>query len=146
MGQSPETKKGEDIFMSKKTKSIIIAVAVLLVLVLGALLAYNALKPEAQAGGKTVTVVVVHGDGSEKSFTLRTDAENLRAACEEQELIAGEESDYGLYVLTVDGETADESLQQWWCITKGGEEHFYGVDDTAIADGEQYEFTLTTGW
>ena len=48
--------------------------------------------------------------------------------------------------VTVDGETADESIQQWWCITKGGEMLMTGVDDTMIADGEAYEFTLTTGW
>ena len=83
---------------------------------------------------------------TEKTFLIRTDAETLRRACEEQNLIAGTEGEYGLYVLTVDGETADESIQQWWCITKGGEEHFYGVDDTMILDGEQYEFTLKTGW
>ena len=103
-------------------------------------------EPPAAAGSKTVTVEVVHGDGTEKTFLIRTDAETLRRACEEQNLIAGTEGEYGLYVLTVDGETADESIQQWWCITKGGEEHFYGVDDTMIQDGEQYEFTLKTGW
>ena len=42
------------------------------------------------------------------------------------------------------GETADESIR--WCITKGGAEHFYGVDETMIQDGEQYEFTLKTRW
>ena len=62
------------------------------------------------------------------------------------ENLSHSDGEYGLYVLTVDGETADESIQQWWCITKGGEEHFYGVDDTMIQDGEQYEFTLKTGW
>ena len=132
--------------MNKKTRNIIIAVAVLLVLVIGALVLFNANKPAAQEGGKKLTVTVVHGDGSSKDFSIATDAETLRAALEEQSLIEGTESEYGLYVLTVDGETADESVQQWWCITKGGEEHFFGVDDTVIQDGEQYEFTLKTGW
>lgn len=120
--------------------------AVLLVLVLGALLIYNANKPVAQEGGKKLVVTVVHGDGSSKEFKLATDAENLRGALEEQQLIAGDESDYGLFVKTVDGETADDSVQQWWCFTKGGEMLMTGVDDTMIADGESYEITLTTGW
>ena len=120
--------------------------AVLLVLVVGAILIYNAAKPAAQEGGKNIVVTVVHGDGSEKEFKLSTDAETLRAALEEKSLIEGTESEYGLYVITVDGETADEAQQQWWCFTKGGEMLMTGVDTTMIADGEQYEITLTTGW
>ena len=61
-------------------------------------------------------------------------------------LIAGEESSYGLYVETVDGETADEGNQEWWCLTKGGEMWNYGVDDTQIEDGDAFEFTLTVGY
>ena len=138
-------KAGEMIRMAAKRKSMVL-LFVLLALVLVFALVWFANRPQAAAGSKTVTVEVVHGDGTEKTFLIRTDAETLRRACEEQNLIAGTEGEYGLYVLTVDGETADESIQQWWCITKGGEEHFYGVDDTMIQDGEQYEFTLKTGW
>jgi hypothetical protein len=131
--------------MNKKTKGILAAI-ILLVLVVGALLVWQHFKPQAQEGAKTVEVAVVHQDGSEKLFTIHTDAENLRGALEEQKLIEGTESEYGLYVLTVDGETADEGAQQWWCFTKGGEMLMTGVDDTMIADGESYEITLTTGW
>ena len=131
--------------MASKRKKLALVLA-LIALVLIVALVWFVNRPQAVAGSKTVTVEVVHGDGSEKGFIIRTDAETLRQACEEQKLIAGRESEYGLYVLTVDGETADESIQQWWCITKGGEEHFYGVDATMIQDGEQYEFTLKTGW
>ncbi len=131
--------------MSAKKRTILM-ISILVVLVLAVALVWAVNRPQAAGGSKTVVVEVIHGDGTEKSFTLRTDAETLRQACEEQQLIAGRESEYGLYVLTVDGETADESVQQWWCITKGGEEHFFGVDDTVIQDGEQYEFTLKTGW
>ena len=133
--------------MSKKTRNIIIAVAVLLVLVVGTLLVWNHFKPAAQVGTKAIALEVVHGDGSKKSFSIRTDAENLRGALEQEEgLIAGSESDYGLYVETVDGETANMDNQEWWCFTKGGEMLMTGVDDTMIADGEQYEATFTVGW
>ena len=127
----------------KNTKllPILLAIAALAVCVI-----WFVNRPQAAAGVKTVTVEVIHGDGSEKTFPIQTQAENLRGACEQAQLIEGTESDYGLYVLTVDGETADESRQQWWCITKGGEQHDFGVDDTMIQDGEQYEFTLKTGW
>lgn len=132
--------------MSKKTRNIIIAVALLLVLVVGAALIWNANRPEAQEGGKALEVTVVHGDESSKDFSFSTDAENLRTALEEQKLIEGTESEYGLFVTTVDGETADDAQQQWWCFSKDGEDLMTGIDDTMIADGEHYEITLKTGW
>ena len=132
--------------MTKKTRNIIIAVALLLVLVIGAVLIWNANKPDAQEGGKALVVTVVHGDESSKDFSFTTDAENLRTALEEQKLIEGTESEYGLYVTKVDGEEADESQQQWWCFSKDGEDLMTGVDDTMIADGDHYDITLKTGW
>lgn len=132
--------------MNKKTRNIIIAVAVLLVLVIGALLIYNAARPEAQKGGKNIVVTVVHADGSEKEFKISTDAETLRAALEEQKLIEGTEGDLGLYVETVDGEKADYSANEsWWRFTKDGVDTD-AVDAVMIADGDHYEITYTIGY
>lgn len=132
--------------MNKKTRRNIIAAAILIILVVAALLIYNTCKPVGQEGSKALVVTVVHGDGTSKEFRIATDAEYLRGALEEQKLIEGSESEYGMYVTVVDGETADESLQQWWCFTKDGEMLMTGVDTTPIADGEHYEITLTVGW
>lgn len=131
--------------MSKRTKSII-AVAVLLVVVIGAALVWKNFAPAGTVGDKTISVTVVHGDKTSKDFTISTDEEFLRGALEQESLISGSENEYGLFVTTVDGETADDSQQQWWCFTKDGESLMTGVDDTPIADGEEYEITLTTGW
>ena len=102
------------------------------------------------AGGsekKTVTVTVVHGDGTQKEFTLRTAADTLGGAVNEEEgLVQGEEGPYGLYILTVDGETADEAQQQWWGVTQDGADVMTGIDSIEIADGDHYELTLHTGW
>ena len=43
-------------------------------------------------------------------------------------------------------QTADDSQQQWWCFTKGGEMLETGVDTTPIADGDAFEITLTEGY
>ena len=130
--------------MSKKTRNIIIAVAVLLVLVIGAFVAYKNLAPQPVTGDKTIVFEVTHVDGTQKDFTISTDSENLRGALEQEGLISGDESEYGLYVTTVDGETADSNLNQWWCFTKDGEMLMTGVDDTMIADGEHYEIFIDT--
>ena len=99
-----------------------------------------------EAQEKTIAFQVVHKDGSTQDFEIATTAGTLREALEAEGLIAGEESSYGLYVETVDGETADEGNQEWWCLTKGGEMWNYGVDDTQIQDGDAFEFTLTVGY
>ena len=130
--------------MKKKSILALIAFAFLL----GTLfMVWKLNRPVPNAGQKGITLEVVHSDGSEKSFPIRTDADNLRGALEQMEgLVAGEESAYGLMVFTVDGETADWNRDQsWWCLTKNGEWLDTGVDDTVIADGEHYEFTYTIG-
>ena len=97
-------------------------------------------------GDKTITVEVVYGDQTSKEFEVDTDAAFLRAALEPSGLIAGSESEFGLFVLTVDGVTADDSKQEWWCFTKGGDAVMSSVDLTPIADGDVFEITLTTGY
>lgn len=133
----------------KNNKKTIVAVAVLLVLVIGAIIAFFALRPaqrDRDADLITIGVAVTHGDGTVKEFSISTEAINLRKALEQENLIAGDESEYGLFVKTVDGETADESQQQWWCFTRDGETLMTGVDSTEIVDGDHYEIVLTTGW
>lgn len=127
-------------------KGIVAAVIALIVVCIAAGLLYVKFKPGTTEGAKEVKITVVHGDGEEKEFTYHTDREYLGEVLQDNELIAGEESDYGLYILTVDGETADEAKQQWWCITKAGEMVNTSADSTPIQDKEQYELTLKEGY
>lgn len=132
--------------MSNKNRSILVGVAILLVLVIAALVVYNVTRPQAQAGTKTITVEVVHKDESRKEFKITTSADNLRGALDQEKLVQGSESEYGLYIETVDGETADSANQEWWAVTKDGTMTETGVEGVMIADGEHYELTLTVGW
>ena len=128
-----------------KQKKTIIAVAVLAVLILASVLIWQGTRPETQTGDKTITVSVVT-DTETTDFTIVTDAEYLRQALEQENLVKGSESEYGLFVTTVNGVTADDSQQQWWRFTRNGEMVETGIDTTPIADGETYEITLITGW
>ena len=92
-------------------------------------------------GAKTVTVKVI-ADGKSVTFTIKTDAATLCDALLAHNLIAGEESQYGLYIKFVNGIRADYDLdQRYWSFTKNGEYMMTGADMTDIADGEAYEFT-----
>lgn len=129
-----------------KNKKTVLAILILVVLVAAAMVCWFTFGPKAIVGSKTVTVDVTHKDGQTNTFTISTDAEYLGEAMQEQGLLEGEDGPYGLYVLTIDGETVDESNQEWWGYTKSSEQVNYGVDQCPIADGDHYEFTLNIGW
>ncbi len=101
-------------------------------------------KPQPQEGEKTIVVEVVHTGERTQEFTYRTDAEYLGEVLLAEGLVEGESGAYGLFVTTVDGEAAQESLRQWWCVTKEGERVDTGVDLTPIADGDHFELTMST--
>lgn len=127
-------------------KKLLMGCGALVVACLLAAVLYIQTRPGTTEGAKAIDIVVVHGDGSEATFQYQTDAEYLGDVLTKNGLVEGTESSYGLFITTVDGETADDSLQQWWCITREGEMLSTGADQTPIADGEQYELTLTEGY
>lgn len=130
--------------LTKERKILIGAAAVLVVLIAVVGIIYAVTRPETVTGEKTITFEVIDAEGSSESFTIETEAEYLRQALEEEGLIAGEESEYGLFVQTVNGITADDSQSQWWAFSKDGVMLDTGVDSTPIADGDRFEATLST--
>ena len=61
-------------------------------------------------------------------------------------LIAGSESEYGLYINTVNGIIADwDKDQTYWAFYVNGEYATTGVDSTEITEGATYGLTLTKG-
>lgn len=129
--------------MAKQTRLLLILVAVLAAVLSGAWLL---LRETTVQGEKSVTVTVLHRSGTERSFSLTTEQEYLGGALTEAGLVSGRQTEYGLYILTVDGETADESKQQWWGYTVNGTEAVYAVDEQPIRDGDTVGFMLYEGW
>ena len=100
--------------------------------------------------GQTVLYFTVMDlEGNATYFVIHTDAEMLGAALLENELIAGEDSEYGLYVKSVLGITADWNVDghYWALYTMEGEatEFSYamnGVDSTPIVPDSAYMFKV----
>ncbi len=94
-------------------------------------------------GSKTLTVEV---SAEEKTvvFTVNTDKETVGAALIEHNLIAGDEGEYGLYIKSVNGITADYSVDQhYWAFYIGDEYASTGVDLTEITEGATYKLIRT---
>lgn len=148
--EPPVFKKGKEVIFMAKQKSnkkiIAVVCVVLAVLVAAMALVYHFYGPSAEQGTKKITVDIVFAQGDTKTVKIKTDAEYLRDALEEEDLIKGSESAYGLFVTSVDGVEADSAKEQWWCFTKNGEMLSTGVDTTPIRDGDKFEITLTTGY
>ena len=131
--------------MKEKKKVIIAVVALVAAIAVFAGVYFAFGRPETSEGSKTLTIEVIAPDYS-KTHEIKTDAEFLGEALKEEGIIEGEESQYGLFITSVDSIKADDSKQQWWCITKGGADVMTGADATPIADGDTFELTLKEGY
>lgn len=123
-----------------KNKTIVFAI-VALVLLIGIFLGvYFATRPETQAGAKTITVLVVHKDGSQKSFTYHTDEEFLDKVLLAEGLIEGYNDQYGFVIEKVDGEAAVwETDSAYWSLYVGEEYATTGISTTPVYDGSTFK-------
>lgn len=128
----------------KRTWAGIIPAAVFCALALVLLLVWQFNRPVPEAGNKSVVVEVTHGDGTTAEFRYQTDLEYLGDLLTEEGLISGTDSEYGLFVDTVDGETADYNKDgAWWRLTCNGEDAATGVSEVVLADGDEYGWIYT---
>ena len=98
-------------------------------------------------GAVTFTFTVVNAEKKATVYQIKTDATNLRGALIENGLIP--EGKAGDLVNTVDGITADWSVDQgWWQLLANGSTDMltYGVDDAKITAGADYAFVYTKGF
>ena len=94
-------------------------------------------------GQTTFPFVVIDKDGNETNFEIHTDKTIVVEALLDVELIEGEASEYGLYVKTVNGITADYDVDQtYWAFYVNGEYATAGVDTTTIEEGATYSFKV----
>ena len=128
-----------------KNKKLIIAV-IAVVAVMGLMLGlWMSNRPETVTGSKAYTVTVVHKDGSVKEFSYRTDAEHLDDALLEAGLVSGEQSQYGLTIITVDGEDAVwETDSAYWALWVGEEMAITGASEIVVYDGSTFKLEYTS--
>lgn len=129
-----------------KNKKLLIAVAAL-VAVIGLMVGIALMnQPETSEGAKTITVTVVHKDGTSKDFEYHTDEEFLGAVILAEGLVEGEEGPYGLMISAVDGEIADWNVDQsYWALFIGEEYATTGADTTPVNDGDVFKLVYTIG-
>ena len=140
-----------------KNKKLILPLIALVALVAVMVGVYFATRPQpnvptgttdpsssAQAFAKTVTVIVTHKDGTEKTFTYQTNEAFLGPVLYAEGLIV-ESASAGMFD-TVDGEKADWGVDQsYWALYIGDDYAMTGVDTTPISDGDVFKLVYTRG-
>ena len=94
-------------------------------------------------GSTVFSFTVTDQDGNETPFEIHTDKETVGEALLELGMIEGDESEYGLYVKTVNGITADYDTDGvYWAFYINDEYASTGVDSTTITEGDRYAFRI----
>jgi len=128
---------------NKKTLFAILA----LVLVIGIMAGvYLATRPATQEGAKTVTIRIIHKDGTEKNLEFHTDLEYLSELLLEKELVTGYASEeYGFTIESVDGVTADWQVDAaYWALYEGEEYATTSAAGIVLTDGGVYKLVYET--
>ena len=129
-----------------KNKKLILGVVALVLVVTLMAGIYLAAAPGTVAGRKTITVTVIHSDGTERVFTCDTWERKLGPVLVDEGIVSGQMGPYGLMMDCVDGETADWNVNQsYWALFIGDEYAVTGVDDTPIHDGDSFKLVYTIG-
>lgn len=91
-------------------------------------------------------VVVTDLDGNETTFNYTSSAATVGEALVAEGLVEGHETEFGLYVDTVNGITADwDADQTYWAFYINGEYATTGIDTTEIDPASTYSLILTKG-
>ena len=94
-------------------------------------------------GAHSFTLEITDADGKTITATINTDAETVGEALSNLEIVQGEDSEFGLYIKTVNGITADYDVDQtYWAFYIDGEYAQTSVDMTAVNDGSVYKLAV----
>lgn len=132
---------------AKHKKSILFVCLLLAAAAVLALVFHFASAKNVQKGSKECSLTVTDDSGTSKTYECSTDAEYLRQLMDElsadqtQEFsYEGSEGQYGLFINTVNGLTADyDKDHAYWAIYVDGEYAQNGADTQPVNDGDKFE-------
>lgn len=121
-------------------------VGLLVVLIAAFALIYGAFSEKPVEGSKAITIEVINQAEESKEYEVKTDAEFLRQAMEEAEGLefSGQESEYGMMVEVVNGESAVyDTDKAYWSFLVNGEYCMNGIDTQPVEDGDAFQIVYT---
>ena len=96
-------------------------------------------------GENSFTLEIADKDGNKITATINCDDTIVGDALQAYGIIAGEEAEYGLYIKSVNGITADyDEDGTYWSFYVNGDYATTGVDMTKIENGATYTLAVET--
>lgn len=123
-------------------KKIIIGAGALVALVAAFIIIWFNFREKPVEGSKEVTIEVVDSKGKSTVYELKTDVLYLKEAMDEAKGLeySGTESEYGLMVEVVNGETAIYAENgAYWSFYVNGEYCNYGIENQPVEDGDDFQ-------
>lgn len=143
-----ERHRMEENMETKSSKKTLIAGGIVLVALIAVFaIIYSVFREKPVEGTKSISIEVVNKAQESATYELTTNAEYLRQAMEEADglTFSGTESaEFGMMVDTVNGETADWSVDaSYWAFYVNGEYAMYGIDQQPVEDGDAFSIVYT---
>lgn len=125
----------------KINKKALLGVGILVALIAVFVVVYLAFGAKPVAGSKNITIEVIGKEKAAVTYEVSTDAEFLRQAMEEAEGLefSGTESQYGLTVEVINGETTDFNNGSYWSFYVNDAYCNYGIDSQPVMDGDAFK-------
>ncbi len=125
----------------KINKKALLGVGILVVLIAVFVVVYLAFGAKPVAGSKNITIEVIGKEKAAITYEVSTDAEFLRQAMEEADGLefSGTESQYGLTVEVINGETTDFNNGSYWSFYVNEGYCNYGIDSQPVMDGDAFK-------
>lgn len=130
----------------KMNKKALLGIGILVVVIAAFAIIYNAFGAKPVVGSKDITIEVVNKAGESVMYEVNTDAEYLRQAMEEAEGLefSGTESEYGMMVEVVNGESAIYATDgAYWSFYVNEGYCNYGIDEQPVIDGDAFSIVYT---
>ena len=127
-------------------KKILIGAGALVALVAAFIIIWFNFREKPVEGSKEVSIEVVNSKGESKVYELKTDALYLKEAMDEAKGLeySGTESQYGLMIEVVNGETAIYTENgAYWSFYVNGEYCNYGIETQPVEDGDEFQIVYT---
>ncbi len=128
---------------NKKNITLLLCLVLALLCMFGV---YKVFGPKISKGSKAVVIEVLNKESDLKTYKIKTDAEYLVDVMNELQdsqdfSYEGSESDYGLYITSINGQEAVyETDGSYWSIYVNNEYGMYGADQQPVNDGDTYRF------
>lgn len=129
-----------------KNKKKWLGAGLVVVLIAALAMIYGAFSEKPVEGSKAITIEVINQAQESEMYGVKTDAEFLRQAMEEADGLefSGQESEFGLMVEEVNGESAVyETDGAYWSFMVNGEYCNYGIDTQPVEDGDEFQIVYT---